>query len=325
MEAHAEHRQRQGRVVRRLSASLVLAAILLGTTAVGAAADSGSRIDVNVHDDEQGADGQVSTQDKSAKPHKDQQQSTGQQPKTGPQRPEVGKGKAPTAAEVKAYEEALRRYAAALAVCRNELTLYGAAGGFTAADCVRQAGPVPRPPAAKADPDPEDPAPAPPDPAVLAQIAVTRLRIPDPMIKIGPPPEINQWKRAFVGYPLWLWNAEANQLSQSVSLDGVTLTLTARRVATRFDMGEPGAAPVFCRTGTAWTPAVEPGAASPTCGYRYTQASMTAASPGGTYTVTATDRWEVTWTALGQTGVIPLQATAQSQLPVGELQTVRRR
>lgn len=311
--------------MRRVVGTLALVLALLHMTPVDALADVGDRSGTQIHEDGKGVEGQVSTRRKSAAPPKGQPESTEAQPKSDPRTPQASKGKAPTAAEVRAYEEALRRHAAALAVCRNELTLYGAAGGLTAADCVRQAGPVPRPPAAGADPDPEDPVPAPPDPAVLAQIAVTRLRIPDPVIKIGPPPEINQWKRAFVGYPLWLWTAEGPQLTRSVSLNGVTLRLTARRVATRFDMGEPGGAPVFCRSGTPWTRAVDPGAASPTCGYRYTRASMTSASPGGAYTVTVTARWEVTWTALGQSGVIPLQATAQSQLPVGELQTVRRR
>lgn len=312
--------------MRRVAGSIMLALLLLCLAPATAFGGFGDRSETQEHADHRGVDGSVTTPGKSANPQTNTQgPKTGDQQKAGPQQPKGTKSKPPTAAEIKAYEEALRRYAAGLAVCRNELTLYGGPG-MTAADCEKAAGAAPRRPTGEPeDDDPAEPTPPPPDPAVLAQIAVTRLRIPEPVIKIGPPPQINQWKRAFVGYPLWLWGDETGQLTRSVTLDGVTLTLTARRVATRFDMGEPGAEPVFCPTSTEWTRAVEPGAASPTCGYRYTAASMTAAAPHGTYTVTATARWEVTWSAMGQSGVIPLQATAQSALPVGELQTVRRR
>lgn len=308
--------------MRRIVASVALAAVITLWAAAPALADFGDRSSTQASEDGQSVDGLIAIPGSSGGGGNPTEHSASGSA-TGPQRPTGTKSKPPTKAQIAAYDKAVRAYAAALAVCRTELSLYGEPG-LTAADCVAKVGPGPT--ALVGVPaDPKAAPPPPPDPAVLAQIAVTRLRIPDPKAMIGPPPEINQWKRAFVGYPLWLWNGETNQVTTAVTLEGVTLTLTARRQATRFDMGERGAAPVYCVTGTPWTRAVTPGTESPTCGYRYTQASMTKAAPNGAYTVTATSRWEVTWTALGQTGTIPLQATATTQLPVGELQTVRRR
>jgi hypothetical protein len=73
-------------------------------------------------------------------------------------------------------------------------------------------------------------------------------------------------------------------------------------------------------SGHEWTPSVEPGAESPSCGYSYSEPSL----PGGKYTVAAIADWAVTWTSNGQSGVINVPAVATTELPVGELQVLVR-
>lgn len=180
-----------------------------------------------------------------------------------------------------------------------------------------------------------DQAPPPVDPEVLALRAVARLTIPKAVPQIGPPPQINQWKSAFVGYPLWLWTSGQDPVTATVTLEGVTLTLTARRVTSTFVMGERDPVtgggfgrPVVCAATTPWTPSVAAGQPSATCGFVYTYPSRTARDPYCTYSVVVTDRWSVGWVATGAAagrGTIALQSTGAVELPVGELQAVRRR
>ncbi|MGY0234030.1 hypothetical protein [Longispora urticae] len=67
--------------------------------------------------------------------------------------------------------------------------------------------------------------------------------------------------------------------------------------------------------GTAWTTAVGPSASSPTCGHTYTRA--------GTYTLTATVTWDVSWTGGGTSGTVPaLTTTASLTLVVVESQAL---
>lgn len=234
--------------------------------------------------------------------------------------------------------KAMAQWKAAIASCLSSYTVWGTAGLSPQQACAAQhPQPKPRHPnisakmlaAAQAAPPP------PPDPEVLAYQAVTRLHIPRPTPQIGPSPNINPWKIAVVGYPLWLWTTGPDPITTAVTLQGVSLTLTARRTRAMFDMGERVPAtdarygrPVVCATTTPWTRAVKPAQPSPTCGYVYSNPSRTSRHPAGTYTITETDQWTVTWVAAGAaagTGTIDLGSTGTTTLPVGELQTVRRR
>jgi len=172
-----------------------------------------------------------------------------------------------------------------------------------------------------ADPlDPADPtsAAAVPrlSPALLGGLAVAELTMPTPVPQIGPPPEINEWNMAAVGYPLWLWTEDTTAMSSSASVMGETVMLTARRTGVSFHMGDGNS--VTCPRTTRWTSAVAPEHESPTCGYRYTKASL----PEGNYQVVAVAEWEVTWSVLGETGMIPIQKAASTELPVGQLRSV---
>lgn len=157
-------------------------------------------------------------------------------------------------------------------------------------------------------------------PQQLAYMAVAQLRLTPPTPGIGPPPSINKWKMAAVGYPLWLWvdgDLDPAPVSQSV-LD-LTVALDARVQKVDFDMGDGNT--VTCQGGgTEWAEWVEPGKKSPDCGYSYQTPSL----PKGSYTVTARTHWDVAWSINGQTGTIPLVQVSSTNLPVGELQALVR-
>ena len=157
-------------------------------------------------------------------------------------------------------------------------------------------------------------------PEVVAYAAVAELQLTPPRPGIGPSPEINPWKMAAVGYPLWLWaEGELDPAPVSESAYDLSVSLDARLERVIFDMGDGST--VTCTTlSRRWTRAVVPGAESPVCGYRYAQPSL----PKGDYTVTARSFWAVRWTVNGATGTIPITQTAATTLPVGELQALIR-
>lgn len=156
-------------------------------------------------------------------------------------------------------------------------------------------------------------APAPPPAALLGAQAVLQLQFPLTMPHIGPPPSVNQWRKAFVGYPLWLWSNGETTLAQQTTVMGYPVSLQATRSAVHYDMGDGGS--VDCATSTPWVQgSAAPGVPSPDCGYTYQKA--------GTYQVTAVVTWTVTWTALGQSGTIPVQKAGRVTLLVGELEAI---
>ena len=150
----------------------------------------------------------------------------------------------------------------------------------------------------------------------LVRSLVSRLEVPVPTPSVGPDPSVNEWNMAVVGYPLWLWTDTPASMDSSVSGYGITITMDAHRVSTSFDMGDGNK--VTCARMTAYPRSVKPATPSPTCGYAYSWPSL----PKGNYTVTATSRWEVDWSAVGFSGTLPLIASASRELPVGELHAV---
>lgn len=151
------------------------------------------------------------------------------------------------------------------------------------------------------------------DLGAIARTLVTRIQLPDPTPQIGPDPNVNEWKMAAVGYPLWLWTAGPHTVTDRVRAYGVTFTLRATWVSSHFDMGDGHS--ITCTTAQPYTKSVRPGAASPTCGYTY----LTSSLPRGNYTVTATTNWRITWSALGLSGSLPGSFSGTRSLPVGEL------
>jgi hypothetical protein len=157
-------------------------------------------------------------------------------------------------------------------------------------------------------------------PGQAAAIAVARLQLPTIAPGIGPSPELNPWNMAAAGYPLWLWADGPTQVGPiSDSVAGLSVSLDARVSSLTFRMGD-GHSITCAGSGHEWTPAVQPGAKSPSCGYSYTKPSL----PDGSYTVAAVANWAVTWTSNGQSGVINVPAVNTTELPVGELQVLIR-
>jgi hypothetical protein len=153
-----------------------------------------------------------------------------------------------------------------------------------------------------------------------AAIAVARLQLPTISPGIGPSPDLNPWKMAAVGYPLWLWADGATHVGPvSDSVAGLSVSLEADVSSLTFRMGD-GHSVTCAGSGHPWTAAVEPGTKSPTCGYTYAKPSL----PDGPYTVAAIANWAVTWTSNGQSGVINVPAVDSTELPVGELQVLVR-
>jgi hypothetical protein len=153
-----------------------------------------------------------------------------------------------------------------------------------------------------------------------AAIAVARLQLPKIAPGIGPSPDLNPWKMAAVGYPLWLWAdgpTHVGPISDSVA--GLSVSLDAEVSSLTFRMGD-GHTVTCAGSGHAWTTAVQPGTESPSCGYTYAKPSL----PEKTYTVAAIANWAVTWTSNGQSGVINVPVADTAELPVGELQVLVR-
>ena len=137
---------------------------------------------------------------------------------------------------------------------------------------------------------------------------------------IGPSPELNRWKMAAVGYPLWLWADGPTHVGPvSDSVGGLTVSLEAKVTKVTFRMGD-GKTVSCAGRGQKWTRAVKPGAKSPSCGYSYTKPSL----PEGSYRVAAIANWAVTWTVNNESGVINVPAVDTAELPVGELQVLVR-
>ena len=157
-------------------------------------------------------------------------------------------------------------------------------------------------------------------PGQAGAIAAARLKIPTVAPGIGPSPNLNRWKMAAVGYPLWLWADGPTQVGPvSDSVAGLSVSLSAEVTSLTFRMGD--GTTVTCQgDGDKWTKAVEPGTKAPGCGHTYTKPSL----PRGNYKVAALTEWAVTWTANGQSGVIDVPAVQTTELPVGELQVLVR-
>lgn len=209
--------------------------------------------------------------------------------------------------------------------CDSAKTGYNGLQASWAARSIRPGGqPAP---AGAARGGPGAPAPPPPDPRVVAATVIARLQLPSGAPKVGPPPSVNKWNMVAVGYPIWLWTGGATHLNDTDADQGLSVSLDATATKTTFSMGDGSY--VTCNPATArkWVRGgVKPGTPSPTCGYRYEEASMKKSNSWkGTYTVTATTTWQVDWAAGGETGTVFVPRSSTVQIPVGELQAIRTR
>jgi hypothetical protein len=163
-----------------------------------------------------------------------------------------------------------------------------------------------------------------PGPEVLARQAVSRLRLPAPIVRTNPAPTAAQ----VVFVPTWLWieSAAWGSRSATASAGGLSVTATARPVRVRWETGD-GAENICGGPGQPWKRGMDPGAESPTpctdaasggrarSGHVYTRASL----PGVPYRLRATVTWEIAWVGGGVSGTVaPLTSTAALDLRVVE-------
>jgi hypothetical protein len=144
------------------------------------------------------------------------------------------------------------------------------------------------------------PGAAPVPPVVVARQAASQLVLDSPSIRSSPPPGTPQ----LVRLPTWLWIDPTGWGSQhaTASVPGVSVTANATPTGVTWELGD-GATVTCDGPGAAFPARADPKASSPDCGRTYTRSS--AGQPGGTFTVTATVTWEITWGGGGQTGTLP--------------------
>jgi len=154
-----------------------------------------------------------------------------------------------------------------------------------------------------------------PTPAVLAAQARQLLKLPAPVIASNPRPGLPQ----LVSLPMWTWIAPAlfTPTSATAAIPGESVTATATPVSVTWDFGD-GTNVICPGPGTPFPAGGDPAAASPTCGHIYARSSG-----AGTYTVTATITWDVTWAGAGQVGMFAgMTTTASEQVRVLQAQAV---
>ncbi|MGI8457914.1 MAG: hypothetical protein ACR2LI_07360 [Propionibacteriaceae bacterium] len=157
-------------------------------------------------------------------------------------------------------------------------------------------------------------------PEVIAYQAVAELKLTAPKPVIGPSPDLNKWKSAVVGYPLWLSvDGSATPPAVSDSVYDVSVSLQARLTKVVFDMGD-GSKVTCTQFSHPWSPSVATGAKSPWCGHTY----VSVPKGSTTYTVTANAYWSVDWQINGSTGTLPFYQSSSEELPVSELQVLTR-
>ncbi len=143
------------------------------------------------------------------------------------------------------------------------------------------------------------------NPVVVAQQAASQLPLGSPTIEMAPPDGDPQ----LLGVATWLWISPGpwHTLTATASAGTVTTTATATPSKVVWDMGD--GSQVTCNgPGTPYS-ASDPNA---TTGCSYTW------STAGSYQVTATVYWSVTWTATGAAGGgnLGVQAGPAARVPV---------
>ncbi|GAB2711568.1 ATP/GTP-binding protein [Kitasatospora kifunensis] len=151
------------------------------------------------------------------------------------------------------------------------------------------------------------------DPGVVAQNMVSSMGLLG--ADIGTAPR-QGGSASLVGLPVWLWNNTSDSTwgpkTATASAPGVTVTATAHVDRIIWSTGD-GTSVTCTGPGVKYDPSF--GTQQPGCGHTYTQP--------GTYTITATSKWLVSWTATtGQQGQIPVDRTATATVKIAEAQAV---
>lgn len=169
------------------------------------------------------------------------------------------------------------------------------------------------------------------DVANLVNAAVTALQVEPIDIGIVPEPANSPGGRTgLVGMNSWIWVANPREatvgpINRTVTTGAVTINMNAVNTGLIVNYGDglPTLPPLCPVTSVPYTD-VALGLPSPTCNHFLQKASNL--EPGGTFKVSVTSAWVVTWTAVlpGQVvgGTLPTTATATTDVRVGELQVL---
>lgn len=166
-------------------------------------------------------------------------------------------------------------------------------------------------------------APAPARPAAprvtreqVGQRAVDQLKLTAP--SVGSAPCTEQGCQGTVGVPVWLWVEDGDgqalpQDSASASAGPYSVTATAKVSEVRWDLGDGQS--ITCTTpGTEFTKGM-PWGSSPDCGFPHGWQKR------GTYTLTATYVWDVSWSG-SITGSDTQEISTTETVTVGEYQGI---
>ncbi|WP_162602558.1 hypothetical protein [Nocardioides daejeonensis] len=170
--------------------------------------------------------------------------------------------------------------------------------------------------------DPPENSGAGPSPREVAQLAIDDMQLR--AIDVGITPSPGADRIGLVGMPVWMWAANPDShtfgpITATASAGGITITATAKVQKVTWRMGD--GTTVECRSAGTPYKASYGKKPSPDCGHVYTSSS--AGKPGGTYTVTATSSWVITWEGAGQSGTILLDGLERSvEITVGEAQVL---
>lgn len=155
------------------------------------------------------------------------------------------------------------------------------------------------------------------DPSVLAQDALASIEIVAPEIRTNPSAD----DRLYVRVPTWLWVESAwwRSYEATASAGRVSSTVTARPTRTSWAFGD-GRSLRCDGPGIAW----RPGLAEDATDCRHTYTTSSAGRPEGTFDLSATVEFEISWTSnTGQGGTLPaISRTSVMVVEVGEIQAV---
>ena len=155
------------------------------------------------------------------------------------------------------------------------------------------------------------------DPAALAREAVESVQVPSPAIATSPAADDGLYTRVRT----WLWIEEAwwRGYEATAEAGGVSSTVTAAPVRTTWSMGD-GSSVVCAGPGVEWRPGMQDSATD--CSYVYKHSS--AGSPDGTYTLTVTVEFAVSWSSnVAPGGTLPgITRSVSRSVEVDEIQAV---
>ena len=153
--------------------------------------------------------------------------------------------------------------------------------------------------------------------ASVRQEAVDQIALTKPDLQASPCLSDADSCRGTVGVPVWLWVGEGDgglpSESASATAGRFSIQATAKVSQVKWSLGD-GQTTVCSGTGTKYDEAAH-GWSAPECGFEHGW------KKAGTYTLTATYVWDISWSG-DQTGSATQLMSSTQQVTVGELQSV---